>query len=137
MASEARWGLKPYVYTTVALVSKEEEPSRPGSPKKRSVLQVRMQRGRRLLQGRDGQILGDPQMDIVGVIADLAMRAPGSLADALDLPMRRQAPQFAHKPKRRAGREPGKPGWSLRLKGQQAALGADHHIACLSRILHQ
>jgi hypothetical protein len=54
-------------------------------------LQVRVQRGGRLLEGRDGQVLGDPQADVVGVIADVAMRAPGSLADALDLPMRGQA----------------------------------------------
>jgi hypothetical protein len=130
-------GIETYSSTTVALVSGEQELSRPGPPKRQQLLQVRVQRGSSLLESRDGQALSLAQMDIVGVIADVAMRPPGSLTDALDLPMRGQAPHFAHKTKRRAGREPGKPGWAVRLKGQQAAFWTDQHIVPLSRILHQ
>ncbi len=101
MASTARWGLKCSIpcgillakpcrnglysplgieivlLTTVALVEVEEELSPPASPKRRPLLQVSLQRGRRLLQHGDGQAVGRSQVQIVGVIADLPMRAPG------------------------------------------------------------
>ncbi len=121
MAWEARSGLKPPASLQWHLFQKRRSQAHPEPSKRPQVLQVSVQYGGRLLECRDGQLFGDPQMDIVGVIADVAMRAPGSLADTLDLPMRGQASQFAHKAKRRAGREPGKPGWTPRLKGQQAA----------------
>src|SRR6266566_3744028 len=137
MAWEARSGLKRQEALQWHLFQKRRSQAHPEPSKRPQVLQVSVQYGGRLLECRDGQLFGDSQMDIVGVIADVAMRAPGSLADTLDLPMRGQAPQFAHKAKRRAGHQPGKPGWTPRLKGQQAAFGADHHIVSLSRILHQ
>ncbi len=137
MASEARWGLKQYTYTTVALVGEQQELSPPRTPKKRLVLQVRVQRGGRLLENRAGQALRLAQMEVVGVITDLAMGPPDGSLDIVKFPMRRQAPETPHKAKRGAGREPGKPGWTLRLKRQQATSGADHHIAPLAGILHQ
>src|SRR6266566_4952168 len=123
--------------TTVALVAAEEEPGPPGSPKKPQMLQVSVQRGGRLLQGRDRQALSLAQMDVVGVVADVAMRTPDGSRDVVEFAMRGQASHFPHKAKRRAGRQPGKPARTLRLKGQQPTSGADHHLMSLSGILHQ
>src|SRR2546429_8717869 len=116
MACGARSGLKQAVLTTVALVAAEEEPSPPGSPKKLQMLQVSVQRGGRLLQGCDRQALSLAQMDVVGVGADVAMRTPDGSRDVVEFAMRGQASHFPHKAKRRAGRQPGKPARTLRLK---------------------
>ncbi len=105
--------------------------------KSKQLLQVGLQIRGRLLQGRNRQGLGRAKADVVGVIADVAMSAPGASGHALDLAMSRQAALFSHKAKRGKRRQPGKPFWALRLKGEQALLGADHHIVALARILDQ
>ena len=103
MAWEGPFGIETYWHTTVALVSEEQEASRPGSLKKWSVLQVRVQCGGRLLQSSDGQALSLAQMDIVGVIADVPMGTPDGSRDVVEFPMRGQASPCAHKAKRGAG----------------------------------
>src|SRR6266513_4888138 len=105
MAWEARSGLKRSTSLQWHLFQKRRSQAHPDPSKRPQGLQVSVQYGGCLLECRDGQLFGDPQMDIVGVIADVAMGAPGSLADTLDLPMRGQASQFAHKAKRRRGRQ--------------------------------
>ncbi len=77
--------------TTVALVLDEEELNRLGPPNSARLLQVGVQCGSRLLESRDGQALRPAQMDIVGVIANLAMPTPDSSRDVVEFPMCRQA----------------------------------------------
>src|SRR6266700_2691574 len=115
MACGARSGLKRNSALQWHLFQTRRCQAHPEPSKRPQVLQVSVQYGGRLLECRDRQLFGDPQMDIVGVIADVAMRAPDGSGGVVELPVRRQAPQFAHKAKRRAGREPGKPSWTPRL----------------------
>lgn len=90
-----------------------------------------------LLQGSDGQGLGRAQVQIVGVTAHGAMSAPGGPGQALDLAMGGETTAFAHKTKRREGREPGKPCRSIWLKREQTMGGADHHVGPLAAIFDE
>ena len=96
-----------------------------------------MKSGRRLLQNGDRQALRLAQTLIVGVIADLAMSAPGGSGHALRLAMSRQPAKPSHKAKRRQRRQPGKPCRGIWLKWEQAMLGADHHVVPLGSILDE
>src|SRR4051794_8698971 len=91
----------------------------------------------RLLQGGDGQGLSRAQVQIVGVTTQRAMSAPGGPGQALDLAMGRETTEFTHKTKRRKGRELGKPGRRIGLKGEQTARGADHDVGPLTAIFDE
>src|SRR5712691_5787489 len=90
-----------------------------------------------LLQGGDGQRLRRAQPQVVGVTADGAMSTPGGPGQALDLAMRGETTAFAHKTKRREGRELGKPGRAIGLKSQQTVRGADDHVGPLDPIFDE
>src|SRR2546421_9195020 len=100
--------------------------------KSRRLLQMSVKGSGRLHQGRDRQGLGRAQRKVVGVTADGAMSAPGGPGQALDLAMSGQTTLFSHKAKRREGRQPGKPGRGIWLKGEQTVRGADHHVGPLN-----
>ena len=72
----------------------------------------------RLLQGGDRQGLSRAQVQIVGVTAHRAMSAPGGSGQALDLAMGGEPTAFAHKAKRRNGRQPGNPGGGIGLQSE-------------------
>ena len=76
-------------------------------------------------------------MQIVGVIAELAMGAPGSGGQAPDLTMDGQATVSAHKAKGGLRLQPGKPLWGIGLKGEQTVRGADDHVGALDPIFDE
>src|SRR5437588_9804935 len=90
-----------------------------------------------LLQGSDRQRLRRAQPQVVGVTADGTMSAPGGLRQALDLAMSGEPTVFAHKTKRRAGRQPGKPCRGIWFKSQQTTPGANHHVSALDPIFDE
>src|SRR5437867_4123247 len=81
--------------------------------------QVSLQSLSRLLQQRQGQLLGGCQRQPVTVVADMPMGAPGASRDA-PLMMSRQAARLSHKTKRGLRCQPGKPFTVIWLKGEQA-----------------
>jgi hypothetical protein len=62
------------------------------------------------------------------VIAQVSMRSPGSVGNALHLMMGGEAALCANKAKRRLCRQPCKPGWRLGFEGEQPKLRADHDV---------
>src|SRR5579883_1440698 len=84
----------------------------------------------------NGELVVRGQMEIVAVIADLPMGAPGTVLDA-PLMMGAEVAPFAHKAKRGLFFEPGKPLGCIRLEREHATLGTGHDIATRrGRILH-
>ena len=134
MALEARLGLKYTAHTTVALLERKEEASPPGRPKNQRLRQVSLQSLSRLLQDGNGQVVGGSKTQGVAVVADLPMRPPGPSRDA-PLMMSRESAQFSHKTKRGLRCQPGKPLRGIWLEGEQATLGADHHVVPSGPIL--
>ena len=99
--------------------------------------EVGLQRGGGLLQHGDGQVGRVSQTEIEGVIAHLAMGAPDRVGQTLDLAMSGEATVLTDKAEGSVGRQPGQPGRTLRLKGPQALLRIDHHVASLLGKLNQ
>lgn len=87
-----------------------------------------------LLQNRNGQLLAECQAQSVAAVAHLPMGAPGSFGNTA-LMMCRKVALLANKTKGRLLAHPGEPLLRLRLKGEDAACGADDHIASLGCIL--
>src|SRR5436305_6954253 len=88
----------------------------------------------RLLQHRHGQFLAGCQTQMVAMVADLPMGAPGASGDA-PLMMGRETPPLSHKAKRGLLCQPGKPLGGIWLKREDAVLRAGHHVASLWPIL--
>ncbi len=76
-------------------------------------------------------------MQIDGVIAELAMGAPGSVGQAIDLAMDRQATLGADKAKGGLRLQPGEPLGGIELEGEPALLGTEHHILPVTARLDQ
>src|SRR3954468_8072860 len=70
------------------------------------LVQMGLQCGGGLLQDREGQLLSPSQTQIVTVIVDLSMRAPGPVRHAQHLMMGGEATVLAHKAKRGLRRQP-------------------------------
>src|SRR5947207_3224865 len=81
-----------------------------------------------LLYGGHGQVLGRTKTQVVTVIVDVPMRAPGPVGHSLDLMMSGEAPVSTHKAKRGLRRQPGKPGRRLGFQREQTLLRTDHHV---------
>jgi len=58
-------------------LQKRRKQAHPEAQNRQRLLQVSVQRGGGLLQGRDRQVFGRAQTEVVGVVADVAMGTPG------------------------------------------------------------
>ena len=121
----------------MALREGEEEVTHQADPTRKQLGEMSLQSRRRLLEDGNRQSLGWSKTKVVALIADAPMRPPSTSGYALKLAMSRQATVFSHEAKRREGGQPGKPLGSIWLKGEQAVLGAEHHVVPLDPRLDQ
>src|SRR5947208_14981779 len=99
MAWEARLGLKRFNSLQWHLWEASRRQAEPQVQKRKGLGEVSLQSSGGLLQSGDRQGLSRAQAQIVGVVADLAMRPPRPVGHALELAMSRQAALFARHPR--------------------------------------
>ncbi len=90
-----------------------------------------------LLQGSNRQGLSRAKTRGIAPITELPVSAPGASRNTLELTMSGETTVFSHEAKGRTSREPSKPLRGIGLKGEQAVLGTDDHVAPMRCVLDQ
>src|SRR5690242_16343210 len=95
-----------------------------------ALVAVGLQGSRRLLQGRQRQMIGGAQVIPVGVLMDGAIGTPAAgVPPVFGLAVSMEAPLRSHEAERDEGGQPVEPLRRVGSKRQQALTGADQHIA--------